>query len=68
MDSLEIPTQFSILKANIPEALMLVQVLGFNMKSMKEELDFVFADRDQEQFQVSNHKRYQTFVQWFLLF
>ena len=58
MNSLEIPTQFSILKANISEALMLVQVLGFNMKSKEEEINFVFTDRDMEQFRVMFFRRY----------
>lgn len=50
MNSLNMPTQFSILKANVSEALMLVQVWGFNVQNKEEELDFVFSDRDQEQF------------------
>jgi hypothetical protein len=54
------PTQFSILKANVSEALMLVQVWGFNMQNKKEELDFVFSDRDREQFKVQMTNLYET--------
>jgi len=53
MKSLNISTQFSILKANISKALMLVQVLGFNMKTAKEEVEFVFNDNDRQQLSVS---------------
>ena len=60
MNSLNMPTQFSILKANVSEALMLVQVWGFNMQNKKEELDFVFSDRDREQFKVQMTNLYET--------
>ena len=58
---MNMPTQFSILKANVSEALMLVQVWGFNMQNLKEELEFVFSDRDLEQFRVALNYRYYTF-------
>jgi len=48
MKSLNISTQFSILRANISNALMLVQVLGFNMKTANEEVEFVFNDNDRQ--------------------
>ena len=54
------PTQFSVLKANVSEALMLVQVWGFNMQNKKEELEFVFSDRDREQFKVQMTNLYET--------
>ena len=57
---MNMPTQFSILKANVSEALMLVQVWGFNMQNLKEELEFVFSDRDLEQFRVALTYRYYT--------
>ena len=44
--------QFSLLKKNLPEASMLVKVLGFNMRSWEEELDFVFTTVDMDQFRV----------------
>ena len=50
---MNMPTQFSILKANVSEARMLVQVWGFNMQNMKDELEFVFSDRDLEQSRVA---------------
>ena len=59
MNSLNMPTQFSILKANVSEALMLVQVWGFNVQNKEEELDFVFSDRDQEQFKVEITNLYE---------
>jgi len=49
MCSLNMLTQFSILKANISKALMLVFVLGFNIETAKEEQEFVFNDTDLEQ-------------------
>ena len=52
MCSLNMPTQFSILKANISKALMLVFVLGFNIETAKEEQEFVFNDTDLEQIRV----------------
>ena len=57
---MNMPTQFSILKANVSKALMLVQVWGFNMQNLKEELEFVFSDRDLEQFTVALTYRYYT--------
>ena len=52
MCSLNMLTQFSILKANISKALMLVFVLGFNIETAKEEQEFVFNDTDLEQIRV----------------
>lgn len=50
MDSFCSPTQFSILKANLSEATMLVQVMGFNMTDKVKEMDFIFTDKDMNQF------------------
>ena len=61
------PTQFSILKANVSEALMLVQVWGFNMQNIKEELEFVFSDRDLEQFRVALAYLYYPMLSKFVL-
>ena len=40
------------MKKNLPEATVLVKVLGFNIKTWGEEMGFVFTNKDIEQFKV----------------
>jgi len=50
LDKLPKSKQFSLLKRNLPEAVVLIKVLGFNMRTWTEELDFVFTNLDNQQF------------------
>jgi len=50
MDGLSSSYQFSLLKRHLPEAMVLVKLVGFNIKNVQDELDFVFTRRDLEQF------------------
>jgi hypothetical protein len=47
--------QFSLLKKNLPEAVVLTKVLGFNMRTWKEEMGFVFTNPDIQQFKVGKY-------------
>ena len=52
----------SLLRRNLPGAVVMVKVLGFNMKTAKKKMDFEFTETDLEQFRVrfkSNSNIYQ---------
>ena len=57
--------QFSLLQKNLPEATVLIKVLGFNMKTWAEEMDFVFTNKDMQQFKVC--MKILGFQSWLLL-
>ena len=40
------------MKKNLPEATVLVKVLGFNIKTWGEEMEFILTNKDIEQFKV----------------
>lgn len=50
LDRLPKSKQFSLLKKNLPEAVVLIKVLGFNIRTWTEEMDFVFTNLDNQQF------------------
>ena len=52
MESLSTTTQFSILKKNLGDALVLLKCIGLNKKNIKDELSFIFTNVDLEQFEV----------------
>lgn len=53
-DMSEIPLQVQqkLLHKNLNKTLGLVNIHGFNMIHLKDELDFVFSDHDLKQFKV----------------
>lgn len=55
LDKLPKSKQFSLLKRNLPEAVVLIKVLGFNMRTWTEEMDFVFTNLDNQQFKAQSY-------------
>ena len=50
IDSLSKSKQFALLSRNLPIAVILIKVAGFNMKSWSEEMGQIFTTQDLHQF------------------
>ena len=54
MASLSTEKKFSLLKRGLPEAQVMAKIWGANVPTVEEELNFVFAASDIQQFEVRN--------------
>ena len=64
LDRLPQSKQFSLLKKNLPGAVVLVKVFGFNIRTWTEEMHFVFTNLDNQQFKVRGAIKNETGLIW----